>query len=215
MTPGVPVVNPLWSRSCPIGNGCQPYLNPAAFERPPIGEMGNAPRTLDYARGPWQHFLDFSLQKNFNFRDGKRRLQFRVDALNAFNHPVFAVYPNNYGGAQFMAAPSTATLTTASYNVWAAYNNQPQSTTAAGTAIYNGIVSMVNAQKTPAGALPANFFSVRLPENFYGRTANSFDITTLNGYRLYQLRSAYVTNFGTLYNSNTPRYVQFGVKLYF
>ena len=35
------------------------------------------------------------------------------------------------------------------------------------------------------------------------------------GYKLYQLRNAYVTNFDTLYNNNTPRYLQFGVKLYF
>ena len=44
---------------------------------------------------------------------GKRRLQFRLDALNVLNHPVFAVYPNNAGGADFMGAPSTAALTAA------------------------------------------------------------------------------------------------------
>ncbi len=74
---------------------------------------------------------------------------------------------------------------------------------------------MVNAQKTPSGALPADFFRIGLGTNFYGKAATSYDITTLNGYKLYQLRTAYATNFGTLYNSGTPRYVQFGVKLYF
>jgi hypothetical protein len=63
--------------------------------------------------------------------------------------------------------------------------------------------------------LPANFYTTPLPANFYGTAANSYDITTLQGYKNYQLRNAYSTNFGTLYNSNTPRYVQFGVKLYF
>jgi hypothetical protein len=211
---GVPLINPLYNSNCPIGTGCQPYLNPSAFERPPLGQLGDAPRTLDGARGPWAQSFDLSLQKNFRIGE-KRRLQLRVDALNALNHPIFTVYPNNAGGADFMGAPSTATLTTAAYNTWAAANNQPLQSTAAGAAIYNGIVSMVNAQKTSGGALPANFYTVPLPANFYGVQANSYDITTLNGYKYYQLRNAYSTSFGTLYNSNTPRYVQFGVKLYF
>jgi hypothetical protein len=111
MIPGVPIVNPLWDRHCPIGSGCQPYLNPSAFERPALGQLGNAPRTIPWARGPLQRFTDVSVQKNFRIGE-KYRLQVRVDALNIFNHPVFAVYPNNGGGADFMGAPSTATLTT-------------------------------------------------------------------------------------------------------
>jgi len=211
-----PLLNPLYSRSCPIGTGCQPYVNPGAFYRTPLGQLGDAPRTLDGARGPFQHFFDLSLQKSFRLGEsGKRRLQFRVDALNLFNHPVFAVSPNSGGGADFMGAPSTATLTTAAYNTWAAANNQPTTATAAGTTIYNNVVAMVNGQKTASGALPANFFSVPLGSNFYGKNPNSFDITTLQGYKLYQLRSTYATNFGTLYNNGTPRYIQFGVKLYF
>jgi hypothetical protein len=215
LTTGVPLINPNYSRSCPTGTGCEPYLNPAAFMRPALGVLGTAPRTLDGVRGPWQQYFDGSIQKSFRLGEGKRRLQFRVDALNALNHPTFAVYPNNAGGADFMGAPSTATLTTANYNSWAAANNQPQTTTAAGTTIYNNIVAMVNAQKNAGGVLPANFYTIPLPTGFYSRQPNSFDITTLQGYKLYQLRTAYATNFGTLYNNGTPRYVQFGVKLYF
>ncbi|HUK15397.1 MAG TPA: hypothetical protein VLW65_03250, partial [Bryobacteraceae bacterium] len=118
-------------------------------------------------------------------------------------------------GADFMGAPSTATLTTTAYNTWASYNNQPLYSTTAGAAIYNNVVSMVNGQKTAGGALPPAFFTVPLPTNFYGTNANAYDITTLNGYKLYQLRNAYSTNFGTLYNNNTPRFIQFGAKLYF
>jgi hypothetical protein len=117
-----------------------------------------------------------------------------------------------------MGAPSTATLSTANYTVWANTNGQPAYNATAGTpgnVLYNQIVSMVNAQKNAAGVLPANFYTMPLPANFYGKAATSYDITTLNGYKLYQLRNAYATNFGTLYNSNTPRYMQFGVKLYF
>ena len=216
VNPSEPLLNPLYTRSCPVGTGCQPYLNPSAFMRPPLGQLGDAPRTLDGVRGPFQRFFDLSIQKTFKLGEsGKRRLQFRMDALNALNHPVFAVYPNSGGGADFMGAPSTATLTTAAYNTWAAANNQPAYTTPAGLAQYNQVVAMVNAQKTGSGALPANFFTVPLGTNFYGKNPNSFDITSLQGYKLYQLRSAYATNFGTLYNNSTPRYLQFGLKLYF
>jgi hypothetical protein len=212
---GVPLVNPLYNRNCPTGGNCQPYLNPSAFMRPALGQLGNAPRTLDSVRGPWADSFDLSVQKTVNIGEsGKRRLQIRVDALNVLNHPTFAVFPNNAGGADFMGAPSTATLTTAAYNAWATANNQPLQSTTAGAAIYNGIVNMVNAQKTAAGALPANFYSIPLPANFYGTPANSYNITTLQGYKNYQLRNAYSTNFGTLYNNNTPRYIQFGVKFY-
>jgi hypothetical protein len=215
IVPGVPLVNPLFNINCPTGSGCQPYLNPAAFERPPLGQFGTAPRTLDGARGPWQQNFDASIQKSFRLGEsGKRRLQFRVDLLNALNHPVFAVVPNSGGGADFMGAPSTSTLSTSAYNTWAAANNQPAYSTTAGTALYNQIVANVNAQKVN-GVLPANFFTIPLPANFYGISANSYDITTTQGYKLYQLRNAYSTTFGTLYNSNTPRFVQFGLKLYF
>ena len=72
---------------------------------------------------------------------------------------------------------------------------------------------MVNAQKIN-NVLPANFYTIPLPKNFFGTGANAYDITTLNGYKYYQLRTVYVAGFGDLYNNNTPRYVQFGVKLY-
>src|SRR5262249_369856 len=34
IVPGVPIVNPFFDIHCPVGNLCQPYLNPAAFSRP-------------------------------------------------------------------------------------------------------------------------------------------------------------------------------------
>jgi hypothetical protein len=213
---GVPLLNPLFNRSCPTGSACQPYLNPSAFQRPALGSLGTAPRTEDGARGPWVRYTDMNVQKNFRLSEsGKRILQVRVDALNVFNHPVFEVYPNNAGGADFMGAPSTSTLSTSSYNTWATNNNQPLYNTTAGAALYNSIVAMVNGQKTSGGNLPANFYATRLPSNFFGVAANSYDITTLQGYKNYQLRTAYNTGFGDLYQAGSPRYIQFGLKLYF
>ena len=54
---GVDLKNPNWSRNCPTGGGCEPFVNPSAFMRPALGVLGSAPRTLDGVRGPWQHPL--------------------------------------------------------------------------------------------------------------------------------------------------------------
>ena len=146
---------------------------------------------------------------------GKRRLQFRVDALNVFNHPVFAVYPNNAGGADFMGAPSTA-ASRLRPTIRGPANGQPLQSTTAGAALLHQINTMVNAQKNAAGVLPANFFSIPLPAQFLRKQPANFDITTLHGYKLYQLRTGLQHQLRhDLYNNNTPRYVQFGVKLYF
>jgi hypothetical protein len=217
VNPSVPLINPLYDRNCPTGSGCQPYLNPSAFSRPALGALGTAPRTLDGIRGPWAQSFDISVQKNFRLGE-KRRLQFRVDALNLLNHPIFRTFPNNAGGTDFMNAPSTAALSAADYNTWASANGQPLSTTTAGTALLNQINNMVNAVRVggaATGALPLNFFAIPLPDNFYGKQPANFDITTLNGFKQFRLRQAYVTSFGDLYQAGQSRYIQFGLKLYF
>jgi glutamine amidotransferase PdxT len=114
-----------------------------------------------------------------------------------------------------MGAPSTAALTAADYNTWATANNQPASATPAGTALLNQINANVNAQKNSAGVLPINFFSVTLPANFYGKQATSYDITTIDGFKLFRLRQAYNTGFGDLYQRGGSRYIQLGLKIYF
>jgi hypothetical protein len=74
---------------------------------------------------------------------------------------------------------------------------------------------MVNSYKNSAGVLPVNFFSVPVGDNFWGKQPANFDITTPQGFKLFRIRQAYNTAFGDLYNAGTPRYIQFGVKLYF
>ncbi|MBZ5617831.1 MAG: TonB-dependent receptor [Acidobacteriia bacterium] len=218
IVPGVPLLNPLYSSSCPVGAGCQPYLNPSAFMRPSFGQLGTAPRSLDGARGPWADYFDGSIQKNFRIGE-KRRLQFRMDLINALNHPVFRVFPNNAGGTDLVGnTPTTGALNAADYDTWAKANSQPLSSTTAGTAQLAQINSMVNAVRsngTASGVLPVDFFHVRLPANFYGTPASAFDITTMNGFKLFRMRQAYNTAFGDLYSFGQPRYVQFGLKLYF
>jgi hypothetical protein len=90
---GVPLLNPLWSKAS-VSN--IPYFNPMAFSRPAYGKMGNAPRTLDYARTPWQPGLNISVAKNiYPFENHKRYAQLRFEAFNALNHTWFTTNPNS------------------------------------------------------------------------------------------------------------------------
>jgi len=213
--PGVPVVNPLWSRSCPYTTQCQPYLNPAAFERPALGMLGDAPRTLDGGRGPMQNYFDASVQKTVPIHEGRVRVQVRVDLLNAFNHPTFGPGSGYTAGDLFTAAPSTAAISAANYNSWASANNQPQSTTTAGAANLAMVQAFVTGAQNSKGVLPASFFSVPLPQGFSAMSANNFNILSPDGYKLYALKNVADSNFGVLSQKANPRYVQFGLKIFF
>ncbi|HXU82625.1 MAG TPA: hypothetical protein VN914_14585, partial [Polyangia bacterium] len=219
LVPGVPLRNPLWSRQCPVGQQCEPYFNPAAFMRPPKGELGNAPRTLDDARWPTQHFLDLSLQKNFDLgRDGKRRLQIRLDAINVLNHPIFKFGRDSDNGEIF-AFPNEALLTTAEYNAWAQFNGRPLAGTPAGDALRGQADAILLAGRVPGTtALVPGFFSTPVPQGFHSTNPNQFDITTPEGLRLYRLRQAYTPDrWGFLGTRSpyAPRVIQVAVKIYF
>jgi hypothetical protein len=228
---GVPLRNPLWSRDCPVGPACEPFINPAAFMRPVKGQLGNAPRSLDI-RPPRQEFFDFSLSKDFPWpfasNEGRRRINFRVDLINAFNHPNFRY--NNTGNTPFglgtfpvelqTEANVQVPLATAEYNTWATFNNQPLANTPAGAAQLAAIRANVNATRLNSGAgpLPLDFFHVRLPEGFATRDRLTYDIRTLEGFKLYRIRGNYDPNFGTLTGNRpetSPRYIQFGLRIFF
>jgi hypothetical protein len=90
---GVPAINPLWTKE---GASNIPYFNPLAFARPAYGKMGDAPRTLDWMRTPWQPNLNASLSKNiYPFENRKRYAQLRFEAFNALNHTWFTTNPNS------------------------------------------------------------------------------------------------------------------------
>ena len=72
------------------------------------------------------------------------------------------------------------------------------------------------SNRLSSGALPLDYYAkIRLPEGFATRDANTFDLSTIEGFKLYRLKRAYSTNFGTLRELGQPRYIQFGLKLYF
>jgi len=216
LIPGVPLKNPRYSGECTIGGTCQPFINPAAFMRPAKGSLGSAPRTLD-VRAPLQEYFDFSIQKSFPFpfsKEGKRRINFRVDFINAFNHPNFRF--NNTGNTPpgFGTLPNEALLVQADITAWNAANPGQTATLAQVNALLNNS-RLPPFTGTAAGPLPLDFFRLPVPEGFATRIPNSFDIRTLAGLKLYRLRQNYDSNFGSLFAVNNPRYIQFGIRIFF
>jgi hypothetical protein len=115
-------------------------------------------------------------------------------------------------------------ITAAEYNAWATFNGQPLSTTSAGAAILSQIRTNVNSTRQTGptgpqtGGLPLDFFHVPLPQGFATKDPLSFDITSLQGFKLYRIRQTYDPNFGTIVGNtpNTnPLYIQFGVRVFF
>jgi hypothetical protein len=144
------------------------------------------------------------------------RVQLRTDLLNALNHPVFAL-PTGYGGNNSVntGAPSLTPITAAQYDAWAKYNNQPLSTDPAGAALLAQVQGFVTNNRNAKGSLAADFFTIPVPQGFATKNLNSFDITTLNGYKLFALKNSYNQGFGDLGVKSIPRYIQFGLKIYF
>jgi hypothetical protein len=55
---------------------------------PPAGQFGDCGVSTE--RGPGIKQLDFSLHKQFNITE-RQELEFRAEAVNAFNTPIFTV----------------------------------------------------------------------------------------------------------------------------
>jgi hypothetical protein len=71
------------------------YFDPAAFTTPADGTFGNSGRAP--FRQPGFYKWDLTLSKNFYFSNGSRRVQFRADFINAFNHVNWASDPTATG----------------------------------------------------------------------------------------------------------------------
>lgn len=82
------------------------YLNPAAFSRPAADTFGSSPRTLNY-RTPGVRAFDFGLMKRFYVTEA-RFFEFRGEAQNFLNHPVFGTPNATFGDTNFGVISSTA-----------------------------------------------------------------------------------------------------------
>jgi hypothetical protein len=88
-----------------IGGRLNNYFRQSVFSQTPNYQFGNVGRFLPNVRQPGQHNLDFSLFKNFRPVE-KMNVQFRAEAFNATNSPVWAAPGTN------VAAPSTFGIVT-------------------------------------------------------------------------------------------------------
>jgi hypothetical protein len=79
LVPGVPI----YAAHQTITN----WFNPAAFAVPAPGTWGNLGRYV--ARGPGYYEIDTALQKKFRLTE-RIGLNFRAEAFNLFNHPIYA-----------------------------------------------------------------------------------------------------------------------------
>jgi len=75
------------------------YINPAAFTLAAPATFGNTPRTLGL-RGPGQKNWDSSIFKNFLITE-RFKAQFRAEALNTFNSPLFHSPNTQFGTPTF------------------------------------------------------------------------------------------------------------------
>ncbi|MDE3196361.1 MAG: TonB-dependent receptor [Acidobacteriota bacterium] len=82
------------------------YINPAAFSLAPQFTFGNVGRTIDM-RGPGQVNWDLSVFKDVLIRE-KLRAQFRCEALNAMNTPLFYGPNVIFGSSNFGKITSQA-----------------------------------------------------------------------------------------------------------
>ena len=71
------------------------FANPDAFQLPDVYTLGNAPRATALARSPLAFNSSLSAEKDFSLAKVHEGMRFelRLEAQNAFNHPVFGT-PN-------------------------------------------------------------------------------------------------------------------------
>ena len=95
--PSATGVSPVTSGS--VEGRLSNYIDKAAFSTSPEGAFGNIARTLDM-RGPGQANWDLSIFKSFSILE-KFKGQFRAEALNAMNTPMFAAPNTSFGSSSF------------------------------------------------------------------------------------------------------------------
>jgi len=84
------------------------FANPDVFQIPAAYTLGNAARAIGTVRSPFTFTNNLSIMKEFGLSRSHEamKLEMRLEAENAFNHPVFGT-PNTYvGDPNFGVVPS-------------------------------------------------------------------------------------------------------------
>jgi hypothetical protein len=86
------------------------FANPDVFQLPPSYTLGNAARTLSSVRSPFFFSTNLSIGKEFALSTTHEEMKFelRLEAENAFNHPVFGTPDTNVGSQTFGVINYTA-----------------------------------------------------------------------------------------------------------
>jgi hypothetical protein len=90
----------------------QYFANPDVFVKPDRYAISDGPRTLPWVRKPGQTNATLSLFKEFalsKIREGMR-LEYRIEALNAFNHVQFSGPKTTVGNSNFGQITGQANL---------------------------------------------------------------------------------------------------------
>ena len=85
----------------------QYFADPNIFTRPDNYTLGNAPRAYGGLRTPRWFSTDLSVSKQFSLRE-QMNLEFRIEAQNAFNHPVFSSPDTSVDDGTFGQITSTS-----------------------------------------------------------------------------------------------------------
>lgn len=73
------------------------WFNTGAFAYAPYGDFGNAPRYFSNLKSPAYNNFDTAILKNWSLGES-RRIQFRAEMFNTFNHPNFFTPNGSYSG---------------------------------------------------------------------------------------------------------------------
>jgi len=84
------------------------WINKAAFVAPPLYTFGNLGRNR--LRADWTRNFDLSVFRRFRWTES-RWLEFRTEAFNAFNTPVFSAPNSNFSSPNFGQVTSTSSKT--------------------------------------------------------------------------------------------------------
>jgi hypothetical protein len=86
------------------------FTNPNAFKTPDIYKLGNTPRATALLRTPSSWNANLSMEKNFSLERLRKGMdmEVRIEAQNAFNHPIFGVPDLSVDDPSFGQISSTA-----------------------------------------------------------------------------------------------------------
>jgi len=115
-------LNPLVTCNPTSGLAAHQYINPNCFAAPTVVGQ-NGPTLLPVAYGPGYLDSDLALFKNFSITESKK-VQFRVQAYNFLNHPLYSFPDSGNLTLQFHQDPVTGAITQTNSNFGTATTKQ-------------------------------------------------------------------------------------------